>query len=189
MSAPRPIEALPTGPAEATVRACLFRWFLPFVLLAVGSCSDQARFRASASRVEVQGVSLAIESCEPSRPRCDFEFELTNESDRCVAFHNIRLPPESYIFFESTLPARIQAQPSERALYTWVVLRPGASFAGAVDVQALTGLRDLSAISTTVSTEFISCSSFVLTEQSVSQEEPVEPRELESGTITFSRIS
>ena len=164
------------------------RILLSSLALIVASCSDQPRFRASTSRVEVQGVSLAIERCEPNRPECDFEFGLTNNSDRCVAFLDIRLPPESFIFFESTLPTRIRAQPSERARHAWVVLQPGASFGDSVDVQALTGLRDLSELSMTVSPEFTPCTSFIQPRGGV-QPEVVERGELESETITFSRVS
>lgn len=164
------------------------RILLSCLALIVASCSDEPRFRASTSRVEVHGVLLAIEPCEPNRPGCDFEFELTNNSVRCVAFLDIRLPSESFVFFESSLPTRIRAQPSERARYTWVVLQPDASFGDIVDVQALTGLRDLSELSMTVSTEFIPCTSFVQL-RSGAQPEVVEGGKLESETITFSRVS
>lgn len=164
-----------------------WRLFLPSLLLIVASCSEQPRFRASPSRVEAQGVSLAIVPCEPTRPACDFEFELANHSDHCVAFLGISLPPDSFIFFESTFPSRIQGYPSERARHSWVVLQPGDRFGEGVDVQSLSGLRDLTALSFTVSTRFTPCASFVQPTGIVPSQPGVD-QELESETITFSRV-
>lgn len=167
-----------------------FRWLFPCLALVLGSCADEPRFRASASQVETQGVSLAIEPCDPVRPECDFELEVANHSDRCVAFLGISLPPDSFIFFESGFPSRIQGHPSERARHTWVVLQPGDRFGEGVDVQALSGRQDLTSVSFTVSTRFTPCTNFVQSaDGNPSDPAVVEGGELESEILTFSRVS
>ncbi len=143
------------------------------------SSAEREQFRASASRVEAEGVSLVIEPCGVPQ-QCDFLFGITNGSDHCVAFSEMELPSRTSLWLDTTLnvPRRIEGVPTTRARQTFVILPPGSGFRQGVDVQAISGMHDLGYSTLRLTTHFIRCTGF---------DTPTDAVQLQSGAITFER--
>lgn len=160
---------------------------LTFSALMLTGCADdgfdenRTLYAVSAETAQVSGVELAIHSCLIANG-CDFIFEITNRSDRCIAIHETSLPSGEVVWLDTTLNVsrRISAQPAPRVRYTYVILAPGERVSDGVDVRAISGLRDLRNSTIVMTTHFFECSAF--------SGAPSQTLELVSSDITFAVV-
>jgi hypothetical protein len=156
-----------------------------FSTLTLTGCADEGydanrmHYAVSAETVQVSDVELAIRSCLLPNG-CDFIFEITNRSDRCIAIDETSLPSGETVWLDTTLnnvPRQISGVPVPRVRYTYVVLAPGETVSDSVDVRAISGLRDLRNSTIIMTTHFFECSAF--------SGAPSQSFELVSSDITF----
>jgi hypothetical protein len=136
---------------------------------------------ASSETVQVGGVELRIESCSLAA-QCDFILQMSNKSERCVAFSELSLPGHSHVWLDATfnVTPRITSYPAERVRRTFVVLQPGEQLEQGVDFQAITGIRDLSNSRITFTSHFFECAGLIGVD--------AESFELVSASITFEPV-
>lgn len=171
----------PNGIIQLTVR-----WLAAIVALTGcapptddGFNEDRPQYTVSSQAVQAGGVELTFESCSLPQ-QCDLILQISNKSDRCVAFNETELP-NGHVWLDTTfnLDRRITGYPEERVRQTFVVLQPGEDLRQAFDLHAIYDVSDLTRSSLTFRTGFIECTAF--------NGAPAESFELVSAPINFGR--
>jgi hypothetical protein len=124
-----------------------------------GFDENRQLYIVSSQAVQIGNVELTFDSCTLVQ-QCDFFYRISNDSDRCIAISSILLPARTMLWSDGTLNVqrRILPHPDDQIRYMFIVLQPGDAFRDAVDVQAITGSRDFSNSSLTLTTSFVECS-------------------------------